>query len=64
MIPPVAPSAAGKDDAMRKNAGMMLLAVWLILQALTSLLRLGFPYAGTLLAVVALLAGILILAGK
>jgi hypothetical protein len=49
---------------MRRNAGMMLLGIWLVLHGLLSLLTTSFPYAGTILAVLALLAGILILVGR
>lgn len=46
----------------QRNVGMLLLAIWLILTGLAGLVSLGLPYP--LMAVLALLAGILILAGR
>ena len=46
----------------QRNAGMMLLAVWLILDGLAGTIALVLPYP--LMAVLALLSGILILAGR
>jgi hypothetical protein len=50
--------------AMRfqRNIGMLLLAVWLILYGLAGMVALGLP--SPLMAVLALLAGILILVGR
>lgn len=45
-----------------RNAGMLILAIWLILYGLTGLVALGLP--SPLMAVLALLAGILILVGR
>lgn len=45
-----------------RNLGMLLLAVWLILSGLSGLIALPLP--GSLMAVLALIAGILILAGR
>jgi len=47
-----------------KNLGMILLAVWLILSGLISLLGLSIPYSGLILALIAIVAGILLLLGK
>jgi hypothetical protein len=41
--------------------GMLLLAIWLILQGLIALLSLSFSGLGLLMAILALVAGILIL---
>jgi len=41
--------------------GMSLLAIWLIVSALLSLLNVGFPGSGMILAVLAVAAGLLIL---
>lgn len=49
---------------MRRNLGMPLLAIWLILTGLNSLFALPLPYAGLIMGVLALVAGILILAGR
>ena len=45
-----------------RNLGMLLLAIWLILHGVFGLVALGIP--GPLMSVLALLAGILILAGR
>jgi hypothetical protein len=46
---------------LNRNAGMLLLAIWLILTGLAGLAGLGLP--PIVLAVLALIAGILILVG-
>jgi len=46
----------------QKNAGLLLLAVWLILYGLAGMITLVLPTP--LMAVLALLAGILILVGR
>ena len=46
----------------QRNLGMLLLAVWLILSGLSGMVALGLP--SPLMAVLALLAGVLILAGR
>lgn len=48
--------------ALGRNLGMLLLAIYLILVGLSGLVAL--PLGGPVLAIVALLAGILILAGR
>ena len=48
--------------AIGRNLGMLLLAIYLILVGLSGLIAL--PLGGPIVAVVALLAGILILAGR
>lgn len=45
-----------------RNLGMLLLAIWLILYGLAGLAALGLP--SPLMALLALLAGILILVGR
>jgi hypothetical protein len=47
---------------LQRNAGMLLLAIWLILYGLAGLIALALP--APLMAVLALLAGILILIGR
>jgi len=49
---------------VNRNLGMLLLAVWLILEGLVSLLGLSFSGIGTLLGILALAAGLAILLGK
>jgi hypothetical protein len=47
---------------VNRNIGMLLLAVWLILTGISGLAPLGLP--GVVMAVLALIAGILILVGR
>lgn len=49
---------------LSKNLGMMLLGIWLILSGVIPLLSLNFSGLGTLMAILAIAAGALILAGK
>lgn len=52
----------GMAVTFQRNVGLLLLAVWLILYGLAGLVALGLP--GPLMAVLALLAGVLILVGR
>ncbi len=47
-----------------KNLGMLLLAIWLIMSGLIPLLGLSFSGLWTLMAILAIAAGVLILFGK
>jgi hypothetical protein len=47
-----------------KNLGMLLLAIWLILTGLLQLVTIPIPAIGTIMAVLALAAGVLILMGR
>ena len=47
-----------------KNLGMLLLGIWLIVTGLIPLLNLSFSGLGTLMAVLALAAGVFIIVGK
>ena len=47
---------------LQRNAGMLVLAIWLILNGLAGMMALGLP--APLMAALALVAGILILAGR
>ncbi len=47
-----------------RNIGMLLLAIWLILVGLVPLLNLGFSGLSTLMAVLAITAGVLIIVGR
>jgi hypothetical protein len=47
---------------MQRNLGMLLLGVWLVLSGLAGMIALNLP--SPLMAVLALLAGILILVGR
>ena len=46
----------------QRNVGMLLLAIWLILYGISGMVALGLP--APLMAVLALLAGVLILVGR
>lgn len=47
-----------------RNLGLTLLAIWLVLYGLAGLLGLTFTGAGTLMAFLALAAGVLLLVGR
>jgi hypothetical protein len=49
---------------MRRNLGMLLLGVWLILTGLIPLLHISLAGLGTIMAVLAVAAGALIATGK
>jgi hypothetical protein len=49
---------------MRKNLGMKLLGVWLILTSLSPLVVITFSGFGTVMALLGLAAGFLILSGR
>jgi hypothetical protein len=44
--------------------GMLLLALWLIASGLIPLLKVSFAHSGTILNVIAVVAGVLILLGR
>jgi hypothetical protein len=46
---------------VRRNAGMLLLAIWLILYGITGIVSIGLP--SPIMALLALVAGILLLLG-
>ncbi len=47
---------------IQRNMGLLLLSIWLILYGLSGLVALGLP--APLMAILALIAGVLILAGR
>jgi hypothetical protein len=49
---------------LTKNLGMLLLAAWLVLTGLVPLLSLSFSGLGTLTAILAIAAGVLIVVGR
>ena len=49
---------------MKKGLGMLLLGAWLVLTGLISLAHLSFSGLSLIMAVLALGAGVLIIAGK
>ena len=50
--------------SVTKNLGMLLLAIWLILTGLLQLVTISIPAIGLIMAVLALVAGVLILMGR
>jgi hypothetical protein len=69
-LPPAAPSPffhfkkASRPMQFGKNIGFSLLGVWLIINGLIGLLALHFEGLGMLMTILALAAGVLILAGR
>ena len=49
---------------LTRNLGLLLLAAWLILTGLIPLLNLSFSGLGTLIAILAIAAGVLIVVGR
>jgi hypothetical protein len=49
---------------LTRNLGMLLLAAWLVLTGLVPLLSLSFSGLGTLMAILAIAAGVLIVVGR
>jgi len=49
---------------MKQSLGMTLLAIYLVLDGLARLFSLSFAYMGLLMGILALLAGVLILARR
>jgi len=49
---------------LTRNFGMLLLAAWLILTGLIPLLNFSFSGLGTVMAILAIAAGILIVIGR
>ena len=47
-----------------KNLGVLLLGLWLILTGLQSLVHISIPGLGLIMAVLALAAGVLLIAGR
>jgi len=49
---------------MTSNIGMLLLALWLIVTGLVPLLNFSFSGLGTIMAILAIAAGVLIVVGR
>jgi len=49
---------------LARNLGTLLLAIWLILGGLSSLLHFSFAGMGTVMAILAVSAGVLLIAGR
>ena len=47
-----------------KNIGMLLLGIWLIATGLIPLLSISFSGLGTIMAILAIAAGVLIIVGR
>lgn len=47
-----------------RNVGMLLLAVWLVLTGLVPLFHFSFSGLGTVMAILAIAAGVLIVVGR
>jgi uncharacterized membrane protein HdeD (DUF308 family) len=52
------------QNMTNKNAGILVLAVWLILYGLVALLGLSFAGLGIVMGALAIVAGILLILGK
>ena len=50
--------------SLTKNIGMLLLSLWLVLTGIIPLVSLSFSGLSTVMAVLAILAGLLILMGR
>lgn len=53
-----------RRKGVTKSLGMLLLGIWLILNGLLHLVNIAIPEGGTIMALLALAAGVLILLGK
>jgi len=53
-----------KKSKVTKSTGMLLLGAWLILSGLLQLVNIAIPAVGTIMPLLALLAGVLIILGK
>ena len=49
---------------MKKNFGMLLLGVWLVLHGLIELVNFSFNGLTTVMAIIAVVAGVLIVLGR
>jgi hypothetical protein len=49
---------------MKKNLGLLLLGIWLLFHGLIQVVNLSFSGLGTAMAVVAIVAGALIIVGR
>lgn len=47
-----------------RSVGMMLLALWLVLSGLIPLLHLSFAGIGTVMAILAIAAGVMLIVGR
>ena len=49
---------------LTRNMGLLLLAIWLVLTGLIPLLNLSFSGLGTVMAILAIAAGVLLAVGR
>ncbi len=49
---------------MRKNLGLLLLGIWLTIHGLTQVVNFSFSGLGTVMAILAIVAGVLIIVGR
>ena len=49
---------------MKRSIGLLLLAVWLILTGVIPLVNLSFAYMHTAMAILAIVAGVFLIAGR
>jgi hypothetical protein len=49
---------------LTRNIGMLLLALWLVMTGLIPVLNLSFSGLGTVMAILAIAAGVLIVVGR
>jgi hypothetical protein len=60
----LAANPRGLPMKLTRNLGMLLLAVWLVLTGLVPLLNFSFSGLGTVMAILAIAAGVLIVVGR
>jgi FtsH-binding integral membrane protein len=51
----------GRPRRLTQNLGILLLAIWLILSGVIALLEFSFPASGTLMALLAIAAGVVLI---
>jgi hypothetical protein len=49
---------------MKRSIGLLLLGIWLVLSGVIPLINLSFNYLGTAMAILAIVAGVLIVVGR
>lgn len=49
---------------MKKNLGLVLVGVWLVIHGLTQLVSFNFSGLGTVMAILAIIAGALVIVGR
>ena len=54
----------GSIMKLTKNLGMLLLGIWLILSGLLEVIKIPIPFLNVIMAVLAIVAGILIIIGR